>query len=193
MAVVMGAVSAAAAEPAATIENLNEAFNGESNAQTRYLAFAKKADEEGFGQAASLFRAAASAEKVHLTAHAEVLKALGATAKADIKAPEVKSTPENLEAAMKGEMYERDTMYPKFIAQAKKDTCKEAEKGFTHAGSAEGIHANLYKEMIAEVAKGKAPKREFFVCPECGNIVTELTFTNCPICKEPKKKFMKTA
>ncbi len=101
------------------IINLSEAFNGESNAHARYLAFAAQADNEGYTQVASLFRAAAKAEDIHANNHASVLKTLGVEAKADLVSPEVQSTKENLQAAIKGESYERDTMYPQFITQAR--------------------------------------------------------------------------
>src|ERR1019366_4174424 len=98
-----------------TLDNLQAGFNGESNAHARYLAFAEKADQEGYGEVASLFRAAAKAEKVHSANHAVVIKEMGGTAQAKIETPVVKSTKENLEAAIKGESYERDTMYPEFL------------------------------------------------------------------------------
>lgn len=90
-----------------TLENMQAAFNGESNAHARYLAFAAQADKEEYGEVASLFRAAARAEEIHASNHAEVIKGMGATPIARIDAPDVKSTRENLEAAIKGESYER--------------------------------------------------------------------------------------
>jgi rubrerythrin len=98
-----------------TLANLQTAFDGESNARVRYLAFAQKAETEGYGKAASLFRAAARAEEIYANNHAEVIRKLGATPAADVKTPDVKSTTENLQAAIKGESYERDTMYPAFL------------------------------------------------------------------------------
>ena len=83
-----------------TLENLQAAFNGESNANAKYLAFAKRADEEGYKKAASLFRAAARAEAIHFANHAVVIKKLGGTPEADIKTPEVGSTVENLKAVV---------------------------------------------------------------------------------------------
>lgn len=91
-----------------TLDNLQTAYNGESNAHARYLAFAAKADQEGCGEVASLFRAAAKAEKVHAAKHSEVIKKLGGTPTAKIETPVVGSTKENLEAAVNGESYERD-------------------------------------------------------------------------------------
>ena len=84
-----------------TLDNLQTGFNGESNAHSRYLAFAEKADQEGYGEVASLFRAAAKAEEVHAANHAAVIKKMGGTAQAKIETPVVKSTKENLEAAIK--------------------------------------------------------------------------------------------
>ena len=111
------ALPSGAAAPTTTLDNLQAGFNGESNAHSRYLAFAEKAGQEGYGEVASLFRAAAKAEEVHAANHAAVIKKMGGTAQAKIETPVVKSTKENLEAAIKGESYERDTMYPEFLKQ----------------------------------------------------------------------------
>ena len=143
----------AATTTATTLDNLNAAFNGESNAHARYLAFAKKADEEGYGEVASLFRAAARAEEIHAANHAAVIKKLGGVPKADVQAPDVKSTKENLEAAIKGESYERDTMYPEFLAKARKEGQRDAIETFNFAKSAEAEHAKLY------TARAHRPRR----------------------------------
>jgi rubrerythrin len=176
-----------------TLENLMKTFDGESNAHARYLAFAKKADEEGYGQVASLFRAAAASEEVHFKAQAEVIKKMGGTPKADVKAPDVKSTKENLEAAVKGESYERDTMYPEFIKVAEKEKTDAALEVFNEAKAAETAHAKLYQEALGNLDSWKAGKKDFFVCPECGNTVIALTFEKCPVCATPKDKFMKVS
>lgn len=104
-----------------TLDNLMAAYNGESNARVRYLAFAQKADAEGYGQAASLFRAAARAEQIHLRHHAELIKQLGGIPAAEIEKVDVGITKGNLESAVKGETSEKDTMCPEFKAQAEKD------------------------------------------------------------------------
>src|SRR5690348_4328328 len=104
-----------------TLQNLQTAYNGESNAHARYLAFAKQADQDGYAQAAALFRAAARAEEIHAANHAVVIKKMGATPAAKIETALVKTTKENLEAAVKGETYERDVMYPAFLKQARAD------------------------------------------------------------------------
>ncbi len=154
LALVVAALAAwlpAAAAPAKTLDNLQAAYNGESNAHAKYVAFAQKADEEGYPSVASLFRAAARAEQVHADTHASVIKSMGGVPKADVKAPEVKSTKENLEAAVKGETYERDIMYPEFIATAKAEGNKEALKAFNYAKTAEAEHAKLYSADLKEL------------------------------------------
>ncbi len=176
---------------ATTLDNLMTAYNGESNAHARYVEFAKKADEEGYGQVASLFRAAARAEQIHAKTHGEVIKKLGGTPKADLKKPEVKSTRENLAAALKGETYERDTMYPDFMKQAKAEKNKDAMRAFNHALSAETEHAKLYKEALDNLASWKAGKKDFYVCPVCGYTVAKIDFEKCPVCSAPKDKYEK--
>lgn len=172
-----------------TLENLMTAFNGESNANARYLAFAQKADEEGYAKAASLFRAAARAEQVHFERHAAIIKALGGEAKATIEAPVVKSTKENLQAAMEGEIYESTKMYPAFLAKAKEEKIADAVDVFENAQEAEGVHAGLYKQALNDLENWKT-KTDFMVCPKCGNVVQVIMGTNCPICSTDTNKFM---
>jgi rubrerythrin len=184
-----GATTQPAAAATATLTNLQAAFNGESNAHAKYLAFAKKADEEGFGQVASLFRAAARAEAIHADGHAEVIRKLGGDPKADVKTPEVKSTKENLEAALKGESYERDTMYPDFIKKAREEGQKDAIRSMNRALNAEVEHAKLYTQALAAMDSWKAGKKEFYVCPVCGYTVLKIDFEKCPSCFTDKAKF----
>jgi len=121
------AVGVPAQQPAsATLDNLIAAFNGESNAHAKYVAFAERADAEGHAGVAALFRAAARAEEVHAGNHAEVIRSLGGTPEATIELPEIGTTVENLQAAIEGESYERDTMYPEFIAAARRGRQIEA-------------------------------------------------------------------
>jgi len=181
----------AAAPSATTLDNLMTAYNGESNAHARYLAFARKANMEGYDAVARLFRAAALAEQVHYERHAEVIKRLGGTPKAIIESPEVKSTQENLESAFKGETYEKDVMYPAFIKQAEKENIKDAVDAFEDAAAAEAVHAGLYARMLNNLALSKGLTKDFYVCPVCGNVVDALSFSMCPICSTSKEKFIK--
>jgi rubrerythrin len=177
--------------PKTTLECLQAAYNGESNAHARYAEFAKKADEEGYAGIASLFRAASRAEQIHAENHAAVIKELGATPKADIEKPDVKSTKENLEAAIKGETYERDTMYPDFLKIAKAEKNKGAVRSFNYAKAVEAEHAKLYKEALDNMGAWKDGKKDFFVCTVCGNTVMKVDFAKCPVCFSPKEKYEK--
>lgn len=176
-----------------TLDNLQAAYNGESNAAAKYAAFAKKADAEGYGAVASLFRAAAKAEQIHATAHAAVIKKMGAEPKADVQAPEIKGTRENLQAAVKGETYERDTMYPEFLKQARAEGKGDAVRSLNHAKTAEAEHAKLYQQALDNLEQWKGGAREFYVCPVCGYTVGQVAGKKCPSCFEPTDKFEKVS
>ena len=176
---------------ASTLDNLQAAFNGESNANAKYLAFSKKAAEEGYGQVASLFKAAARAEEIHAANHAVVIKKLGGVPKADVKAPEVKTTKENLQAAISGESYERDTMYPEFLAKARKDGNKDALETFNFAKAAEAEHAKMYTDALTRLDSLKGSKAmTYYVCTVCGYTTTNLDFQKCSVCFNPKDKYI---
>jgi rubrerythrin len=157
-------------------KGLQEAFAGESQANRKYTAFAKKADSEGYKQIAKLFRAAAEAETVHALNH---LRELGA----------VKSTKENLESAVAGETYEFQDMYPQMIADAHSEGNKRAEMSFTYANSVEKIHAALYKKALESL--GQNEEVDYYVCQVCGNTVEGKPPDKCPICNSLKKMFKK--
>ncbi len=176
-----------------TLENLQTAFNGESNAHARYLAFAKTADQEGYGKVASLFRAAARAEEIHARNHGEVIQKLGGTPKATIETPQVKTTKENLEAAIKGETYERDVMYPAFLKVARADRNKDAIQTLNYAKNAETEHAKLYTEALNNLAQMKGAGRDYYVCSVCGYTVTKIDFAKCPSCFTPKHQYEKVS
>jgi rubrerythrin len=171
-----------------TLENLQAAYNGESNASAKYLEFAKQADKEGFAGVASLFRAASRAEQVHAAKHATVIKSLGGTPTAKIEPAPVKSTKENLEAAIAGESYERDAMYPQFIGKARADRSKDAIESFNYAKTAEAEHAVLYADALKNLDAWKA-KRTFYVCTICGYTVIDLPKDKCVSCFSPKDKY----
>jgi len=161
-----------------TDDNLKAAFAGESQANRMYLAFAKKADEEGFPQIAKLFRAAAEAETVHALNHLQVMG-------------QIKTTNDNLGTAVSGETYEFKKMYPDFIADAKKEGNKKAEVSFDYANRVEQIHAGLYQKALDALKNKQQPiKAEYWVCPVCGNTFEGSAPDACPICATPKAKFM---
>ncbi len=182
--------TAAAGAVSQTLSNLQAAYEGESNATVKYTAFALQAEVEGYWRAAALFRAAARAEQVHAASHARVIAKIGATPKATIHAPEVKSTRENLAAAKAGEEYERDVMYPGFLKEAETSGRKDAVHSFSLALQAETVHARLYGEALADL-EGQRKLTTFYVCLVCGEVTDKPEDTErCPICQAAKEKFL---
>jgi rubrerythrin len=159
-----------------TTKDLMEAFAGESQANRKYLAFAAKADQEGYPQVARLFRAAAAAETIHAHNHLRALKG-------------VKSTQENLEDAITGEIHEFKEMYPGMIAAAKDAGNKEAERTFSYANEVEKVHAELYQKYKDAMEDKKMV--DFYICPVCGYTVEEEPPENCPVCGAKGKVFKK--
>lgn len=158
-------------------DDLMAAFAGESQANRRYLAFAKKADEDGFPQVARLFRAAAAAETVHALNH---LRAAG----------EVKSTEENLQTAIAGEHYENSEMYPAFIQDAEADGDKKALRSFNFANEVEKVHEELYRAALQTLGK-PGETYDYYICPVCGYTHARTAPDVCPICGCPGAKFEK--
>ena len=159
-----------------TSDNLKEAFAGESQANRKYLAFAKKADEEGFPQAARLFRAAAAAETVHAHNHLNVIG-------------DVKSTMENLKAAYEGEHHEFTSMYPEFLEQAKTESNNAALQTFHWANEVEKVHGALYKKAAESLdSLTDAP---YYVCQRCGYTIEAQAPDKCPVCGAESNLFNK--
>lgn len=162
-----------------TNDNVQEAFAGESQANRKYLFFAEQAEKEGLKQIARLFRAAADAETAHARNH---LKVLGG----------IKTTRENLTAAIGGEHHEFTRMYPGFIKEADAEGAKKARESFDMANRVEEIHHRLFTEYLDRLEKGQTiPEKEIYVCQYCGNTVEGEPPEKCPICGAPKKTFKK--
>jgi rubrerythrin len=177
-----------------TLANLQAAFNGESNAHAKYLIFAERADTEGYGAVASLFRAAANAEQIHANNHAKVIRSMGAEPQATIEAPEVGTTADNLAAAIKGETYERDTMYPEFLATARAEGNRDALQTFNYAKTAEAEHAKYYAEALANLESlAGSDAVTYWVCSVCGYTTPTIDFTKCPSCFESKDNYVAVA
>ena len=157
-----------------TEKNLHEAFAGESQANRKYLAFAKKADQEGYPQVAKLFRAAAEAETVHAHTHLRNLNA-------------IKSTEENLKDAIAGESHEFKEMYPQMITDAREEGETKAEHGFLFANQVEKVHADLYQKALDSL--GQEVEVDYHVCSVCGYTVENEVPDKCPICGAPAKAF----
>ena len=159
-----------------SMDNLKNAFAGESQANRKYLAFAKKAEEEGFKQVAKLFRAVAEAETVHAHSH---LRVMGG----------VKSTKENIQEAIGGETFEFTKMYPQMIEEARKGGNKQAQQSFEFANKVEKIHAELYQKALNNLGKNETV--DYYVCQVCGNTVENAAPDKCPICGASKSMFVK--
>lgn len=160
-----------------TMEDLAAAFAGESQARNKYLAFAKKAEEDGYSQVARLFRAAAQAEFVHAQNH---FKAMG----------EIKTTAENLQAAINGEHYEVVTMYPPFIEDARAEGVKRAQTSFEWAWLVEKTHEALYREAL-DCLQVQQDQYDYYVCPFCGHTHPRSAPEKCPVCGAPGSRFEK--
>jgi rubrerythrin len=163
-----------------TQENLATAFAGESQANRKYLAFARQAEKEGHGQIAKLFRAAAEAETIHALGHFGSSGGVGTTL-------------ENLQAAVAGETYEYEEMYPPMVEQAK----KEGHKGkvmLELANRAEQVHARLFQQALDALRAGAdVAKMDVYLCPVCGDVEFGEAPEKCPICGAPRSKFQKVA
>lgn len=159
-----------------TEKNLWEAFAGESQANRKYLAFAKQAESEGYTQAAKLFRAAAHSETVHALRHLKLLDGVGDTA-------------ENLGAAIDGESYEFLTMYPAFEADADAEGLSDVAQEINDTLRVEEEHAALYRQALE--ALGNNDPVEYYVCGNCGHVHVNMAPEKCPVCGYPQKWFGK--
>ena len=159
-----------------TEKDLQEAFAGESQANRKYLAFAKQAEKEGYSQVAKLFRAAAEAETVHAHNH---LRALGG----------INSTAENLQEAIEGETHEFKNMYPEMIEHAQDEGIKAAERTFRYANDVEKVHAGLYQDALDNLENIK--EADYYVCSVCGYTCEDEAPDNCPVCNAKAGAFSK--
>jgi len=156
-------------------QNLREAFAGESQANRKYLAFAKQADKDGYPQVAKLFRAAAEAETVHAHAH---LRTLGG----------VKTTADNLQEPIAGETHEFQEMYPAMIETAKAEGNKAAERSFSYANAVEKIHAELYRKAL-DTLENPGAVECYYVCSVCGYTCENEAPETCPVCGAKARAF----
>ena len=157
-------------------QNLKEAFAGESQANRKYLAFAKQADKEGYPKTANLFRAAAEAETVHAHAH---LRTLGG----------INGTTDNLKEAISGETHEFKNMYPAMIKDAVEEGNKGAERTFSYANEVEKVHAKLYQDALDNLDNQE--EVDYYVCSVCGYTCEGQPPDTCPVCKSKSTVFFK--
>jgi rubrerythrin len=159
------------------LKNLKAAFAGESQANRRYLAFAKKAEEEGLHQIAKLFRATAEAETVHAINHLRITGEIGMTVG-------------NLKEAISGETFEYTKMYPEFLEVAKRDRNKRAEWSFGVANKVEEIHAGLFKKTLQLIENNDTiPSIDYYVCKVCGHTAENKAPEKCPVCSAPRNQY----
>ena len=162
---------------ASTNDNLKEAFAGESQAFQKYTSFAEAAEKEGLPNIASLFRTTAQAERLHAAGHFAALDGVGSTA-------------ENLKAAIEGETFEYEQMYPPMLETAEKEGHK-AKRMFKFAVAAEEVHAKLYALALEAAGKGEdLSETNFYLCPVCGHIEFGAPSASCPICGVPAAKYV---
>ncbi|HEX9091634.1 MAG TPA: rubrerythrin family protein [Anaerolineales bacterium] len=162
-----------------TVDDLKAAFAGESQANRKYLAFAKRADADGLPQVAKLFRAVAAAETVHAHSHLRALDGVG-------------TTNDNLKAAISGENYEWVTMYPEFIKDADAESMKRALASFKFAFEVEKVHEQLYTKALSSLDGGQPlPEVDYYVCPVCGFTHEGPLQGFCPVCKTSADRFEK--
>jgi rubrerythrin len=163
-----------------TQENLAHAFAGESQANRKYLAFARQAEKEGYPQIARLFRAAADAETIHALGHLQNMGGVGTTL-------------ENLKAAVAGETHEFTEMYPPMVRQAVAEGHR-ARHMLGFANSAEQVHAGLFAQALAALESGAdLAQMDVYLCPVCGDLEFGKVPERCPICGAPASKFQKVA
>jgi rubrerythrin len=180
-------------KPVKTIEDLKAGIKGETTASAKYAAFANKAREEGYDTIAKLFDAASRSESIHAANHIKVLETLGE--KMEVFAPEfeVKTTAENLQAAIDGETYEVTTMYPQFLKDAENENVPDAMKSFTWASETEKKHQQFYTNALQalNMKNESTLSFEYAVCPVCGNTYAKANMdAECAFCMTPSERFI---
>jgi len=163
-----------------TIDNLKAAFAGESQARNKYTFFASVARKEGWLEIAEIFEETAKNEQEHAEIILKLLKGIG-----DSKF--------NLQAAIDGETYEWEDMYPSFAKVAREEGETEAAKYFEEVAKVEKYHAQRFKELLEELERGellKKPEKVQWQCRECGYIWEgNEPPANCPLCGHKKEYY----
>ncbi len=180
---------AAAKVDPSVIKDLQSAYNGEMNASAKYKMYAEQAAKAGYKSVEAMFKATSFSESRHAARHAKVLKSFGVTPKSQIKLPAYTGVADSLRDGIKGETYEKTTMYPNFIKNAKaKKAPASVIQTFTFALEAEKIHADLYADALANLEQWKAAGKTFYICTVCGYTTTSPVKV-CILCAAPGEKF----
>ena len=133
-------------------KNLKDAFAGESQANRRYMYFARVADIEGFPDVAGLFKDTADAETGHAFGHLDFLKEVGDP----VTGVPLGKTEANLKSAIEGETYEYTQMYPGMAKTAREEGLSELAEWFETLAKAEKSHAGRFTKGLTQIA-GKEP------------------------------------
>ena len=194
LSILFAGMSVYAGSPSAdlTINNLKDALTGETTASAKYLAYSKKAKEEGYNKIALLFEAASKAEGIHANNHRAVLEQLNAKVGKIEPKFEVKSTKENLEDAIKGESYEVAAMYPGFIKTAQDGKVNLALISFNYAYQTEKKHKAMYKNALEKLNNNQENTLSslYMVCTTCGNTYDGKAPKRCGISMTPRERFL---
>ena len=164
-----------------TEKNLMAAFIGESQARNKYTYFASKAKKEGYEQISALFKETADNEKEHAELWFEYLDGIN-------------DTESNLQAAMDGEEYEYENMYPEFAKVAKEEGFLEIAKKFELVAKIEEKHYERYKRLLENVVNDEVFTKKTAIsvwkCRNCGNIVVAKSAPEvCPVCEHSQAYF----
>lgn len=174
-----------------TVANLKAAINGEATASAKYAAFAEQAAKDSLFAVEALFKATSQAEAIHVKNHQDVLASLGVTDyQPMVESFEVKSTPENLQAAIEGETYEFTTMYPGFIKDAETEKVQAALVSYNFAQDAEKGHAAIYADVLAKLSTPDVLATAYYLCPKCGNTYAGTASESCELCQTPSEQFI---
>jgi rubrerythrin len=179
---------AATAPLSGTLDNLQTAYYDERNTHAQYVAYAQKADEEGYHQVASMFRAIARGEEVHAANHAAVIQHMGAVPTSLVDPPIVRTTRENVQSAAEEEKYDQTVMYPEYIQVARNEHNDAAVQTLSYANAAESSHLGIYRQALNDLEAYRGENIKFLVCPGCGRVVRSLVDSKCPVCSTPREK-----
>jgi rubrerythrin len=183
-----------ALEEKAVLRNLVTALEEELKTHAAYVAYARKADQEGLLGLGSLFRATARAEQIHANNHARVIRHMGGQAVFDVPGAHVESSFENLRSAAIDERFETDYLYPTFLIATVPLLDSTAIRSFNWALEGDKSHSRLFSNAIARLnADVMSPwahsRQDFFVCPVCGYAAQNPESQNCPSCNLVWEKF----
>lgn len=171
-----------------TMKNLNTAYQGEANATETYLAYARRAEVDGFASVAKLFRAASASEGVHRYNHRQAMVDLGGTPqKIDRKHAVVAATRDNLKESVADETEESAVMYPGFLLKAEENTAVPAERSFRFAMNTEKAHARLFQRALQKLES--RPANDYFVCSVCGMTLDRSPGKKCELCGKPSSSY----